>query len=147
MEIHIEVPINPSESREKVEQTLPTFVDQKLVDKKIGDAGIELQSGDARSLRPMKEALKKQLIRDAARAVLRAGLRGGVLEFRLHKQAAFVKRVSFVTEESESPLGPIRVTVIGSQEELTGLIKYLTGEERGILRDILWPVIPRLNIF
>ena len=88
----------------------------------------------------MKEALKKQLIRDAARAVMHAGLREGVLEFRLHKQAAFVKRVSFVTEESESPLGPIRVTVIGSQEELTGLIKYLTGEERGILRGILRPV-------
>ena len=127
MELSIEVPLYPSESEERVMRAVSALVDLKYTSQERKQDAIILRSDDVRALRPLKEALERQLTRAAARSILAAGLRERYLEFRLHKQAAYVKRASFVTEEGESPLGPIKVTVKGETNELNDIISYLTG--------------------
>jgi predicted RNA binding protein with dsRBD fold (UPF0201 family) len=50
-------------------------------------------------------------VRDAARKVFFAGIRGKTIGFCLNKQVAFAGHISFSEEVAESPLGPIRVTI------------------------------------
>lgn len=130
MEVIVEVPVYPSESEERVMRAVSALVDLKRVTQERTQEGLSFKSDDRRALRPLKEALERQLIRAAARSILQGGLREGELEFRLHKQAAYAQRASFVTEEGESPLGPIKITVRGNSSELDDLISYLTGPSR-----------------
>ena len=63
------------------------------------------------SLLKLRTILRNESIRDAARRVMSKGATERSLVFYLNKQAAFVKHVSFSEPESESPLGPIKVTI------------------------------------
>ncbi|MDP7976081.1 MAG: RNA-binding domain-containing protein [Thermoprotei archaeon] len=130
MELIVEVPIYPSESEERVMRAVSALIDLKRVTQERTQEGISFRSDDRRALRPLKEALERQLIRAAARSILQGRLREGELEFELHKQAAYAQRASFVTEEGESPLGPIKVTVRGDASELNELLSYLTGPSK-----------------
>ena len=55
------------------------------------------------------ELLQQQRIRDAARSVMRKGIRGNSTRFELNKQVAVVGKVSF-SQESH-PLGDIEVII------------------------------------
>jgi len=125
--IEIAVPIHPSESREKVLRAMATLADPELLSEEEGDSLITFKAHDLRALKPMKETLKKQMTRAAARSVMMKGMNDGRLQFKVHKQAAYAQRVSFVTEENESPLGPITVTVTGTTDELKSALEYLTA--------------------
>ncbi|MFX0066621.1 MAG: hypothetical protein ACFFC7_31155, partial [Candidatus Hermodarchaeota archaeon] len=58
------------------------------------------------------QLLLKQKILDAARRIFKEGISGSEsLSFMLHRQAAAVGRLSFVSSMDESPLGPIEVQV------------------------------------
>jgi len=55
--------------------------------------------------------LRRERIRDAARAVLFGGMSERTIVFYLNKQVAYVGHVSFSQPVGESPLGPIRVEI------------------------------------
>ncbi|MEM0314067.1 MAG: RNA-binding domain-containing protein, partial [Candidatus Bathyarchaeia archaeon] len=63
------------------------------------------------SLTKFYNLLRRERIRDAARAVLFEGLSGDTICFYLNKQAAFAGHVSFSKAVAESPLGPIKVQI------------------------------------
>jgi len=80
------------------------------------------ESERVESLGRLHQLLRLQAILDSARKVMREGVRGNSTSFMLHKQAAFVGRVS-LAEEGESPLGPIVVRF--EAPDIEHLIDYL----------------------
>ncbi len=68
----------------------------------------EAVEAESRSLEGLRDRIRAQKIRDAARSALFAGVDGATVRFALNKQAAYVGKVSFA---SGSPLGDIEVEV------------------------------------
>ena len=75
------------------------------------------------SLRKFHDLLRREMILDAARAVLLRGLQGNTITFHLNKQVAYVGHISFSQPVGESPLGPIRVEI--RCDDPRGLIDWL----------------------
>ena len=110
----------PTEDREKVARAITNvFPDADI-------QGEDPMVARSHSLETFCELLKRQRIRDAARAVLRRGSRRGSASFVLNKQVASVGKISFA-EESHA-LGDIEVTV--PIEDIQELIDSLTPETR-----------------
>ena len=110
---HVETEINPTESEEKVKIAVQNV---------LGNASIaitaqgktSLLTADAKgldSLVKLRNMLRNDRIRDAARKALFRSIRANTINFCLNKQVAFAGHVSFSEETAESPLGPIRVTI------------------------------------
>lgn len=93
----------PTEDKQKVFGALTSLFPDAVVS---GDEDLEARSTSASVF---AEQLKRQRIRDAARAVLRRGARGDTTSFRLNKQVAAVGKISF--SEEDHPLGDIIVEV------------------------------------
>ena len=66
----------------------------------------EVVEAEARSIDRLRERIRAQKIRDAARGALRAGVDGARVRVTLNKQAAYAGRVSFA---AGSPLGDLEV--------------------------------------
>jgi len=111
--VHIEVKINPTESETKVKQAIENiFGNIQTKVQPIYKGG--LLTAETRGLEPLTKLynlLRRERIRDAARAVLFEGLNGKTINFCLNKQAAFAGHMSFSKEDAESPLGPITVKI------------------------------------
>jgi len=76
------------------------------------------------------ELLKRYKIRDAARKVMRRGLRGDTTRFRLNKQVAAVGKVSF--SEEDHALGDIDVSIRADDiESIIDTIAPTTRAEAG----------------
>lgn len=113
VKIHIEANINPTESEERVKRAIRDFfgdITLKLNNLKRGNLLIAEGQG-AENLRTFKELIRREQIANAARGVLFGGLNGNTINFCLNKQAAYVGHISFSTEETESPLGPIKIRI------------------------------------
>jgi len=120
-ELEVRAPLNPTEDEEKVVRSIVSIFNVKvdiLQDEAIG------RSESIASLERLKRLIRQRRIRSAAKAVMRGGIRGNVVEFYLHKQAAYAGKVSFSSAEGESPLGPIKVTI--RTEDPNKLIEWLT---------------------
>ncbi len=113
--LRVEVEVRPTEDKEKVLQALGNIIDvSKAVVREEDRGKIKIIVAEARSLEPLAklhDALRRERILDAARKMLKKGLRGNLLMFKLNKQAAYMNRVSFVDSDAESPLGAITVIV------------------------------------
>jgi predicted RNA binding protein with dsRBD fold (UPF0201 family) len=122
----VRVEINPTEDIKKVKTTLNNlfnYTSLNLVpnfDKKYLIARIEGKEG----LKKFHERLRQQRILNAARKILRDGVRGNSTTFYLNKQVAYVNHISFCEPISESPLGPISVEI--QCEDVNYLIDWLT---------------------
>jgi predicted RNA binding protein with dsRBD fold (UPF0201 family) len=77
-----------------------------------GDSEIIATSGSADEF---GELLKRYKIRDAARKVMRRGLRGDTTRFRLNKQVAAIGKISF--SEEDHALGDIEVSMMADDIE------------------------------
>jgi predicted RNA binding protein with dsRBD fold (UPF0201 family) len=113
VKIHIEAEINPTESEEKVKKAIWNLFGDISTEVKADPKG-GILTADAESqeaLSTLRNILRRDRIRDASRRALRQSLKGSVMAFYLNKQAAFAGHISFCEAESESPLGPIRVTI------------------------------------
>ena len=104
VEIHLTARCFPTEDREKVVGAISAIFPDATVS---GEDPIE---AIAVSTEVIADLLKRQRIRDAARAVMRRGMRGNRTSFRLNKQVAAVGKISF--SEETHPLGDIEVTII-----------------------------------
>jgi predicted RNA binding protein with dsRBD fold (UPF0201 family) len=110
----------PTEDREKVASAITNvFPDADI-------QGEDPMVAHSRSLETFCDLLKRQRIRDAARAVLRRGQKQGSASFALNKQVACVGKVSF-SEESHS-LGDIEVVLPAA--DIQALIESLAPEAR-----------------
>jgi predicted RNA binding protein with dsRBD fold (UPF0201 family) len=120
MKLRVEAEIKPTEDSEKVLKALRNLFPSL----NFSQSGRILagESDDLSSLQTMKELLRKQAIRDAARAHLLSRIFENKLEFMLNKQAAFCGRVNFT--DGESPLGPIKVCI--ETENPKEIVQYLT---------------------
>ena len=121
----LEVDINPTESEEKVKKAIGNlFGDLKLQFKPAPKGSLlTAEVIGQEPLVTLRNVLRRDHIRDAARKALYKGLNGDTLIFYLNKQVAFAGHASFSEPESESPLGPIKVTVRG--EDLMQIISWL----------------------
>lgn len=101
--VHLRARCCPTESRDKVVAAIKNLFPDAVIE------GDDMLTGTSSSLDFFSELLKKQRIRDAARAVLRRGLSGNTARFRLGKQVAAVGKVSF--SEEDHALGDIEVAI------------------------------------
>jgi predicted RNA binding protein with dsRBD fold (UPF0201 family) len=111
--LHVEAEVNPTESREKVRQSIiNVFGDIDLRVQPARRAELIVGDGKGReSLARLCDLLRRERIRSAARAVFNEGMDVKTIRFCLNKQVAYVGHVSFSKETAESPLGPIRVRI------------------------------------
>jgi len=133
--LRVEAEVRPTESEERVVEAIRNIVD---VDVKIVDVGGGYrvavgESTDVARLRRLYTLLRQERILDAARAYAMRFRRGNTLELKLHKQAAYAGHLSFVTYDDESPLGPIRLTVISDKlDEIVDWLAPPTSQGRPI---------------
>jgi hypothetical protein len=111
--VRVETVINPTEAEEKVKIAVANLFGNIPVYIKPTRKGsvMTAEAKEQDALVKFRDLLRNDRVRDAARKVFLAGLRGETFSFCLNKQVAFVGHVSFSEEEAESPLGPIRVVV------------------------------------
>jgi uncharacterized protein len=111
--VHIEADVNPTESQEKVQVAIDLIVEGAKVEVRTVQKGSVLiaQASGQESLFKLRNALRNDKIRDAARKQLYRAIRGNNIVFCLNKQVAFAGHISFCEETAESPLGPIRIQI------------------------------------
>lgn len=111
--IHVETEINPTENEEKVKAAVVNILGNASMSTKPAHKGSILlaEAKGQASLINLRNLLRNDRVRDAARKLLFRAIRGNTISFCLNKQVAFAGHVSFCEETAESPLGPIRVTI------------------------------------
>lgn len=111
--IHVEAEINPTEDAEKIKLAVNNVVGNASITIKPSQKGsvLSAEAKGQHALIKLRNLLRQDRIRDAARKLLFKSIRGNKITFCLNKQVAFAGHVSFSEETAESPLGPIQVTV------------------------------------
>ena len=125
--VHVEAEINPTETEQKVRQAVENMFGPMNMQVKPQHKGSLLlaEAKGQEALTKLRNLLQREHIRAAARPVLLNGLETKSLSFSLNKQVAFAGHVSFSTEPTESPLGPIKVEI--KSENPRQIIDYLTA--------------------
>lgn len=123
--IHAEAEINPSESEEKVKAAVCNVLGNiSFTVKPEGKGGVlTAEASGQESLVKLRNILRSDRVRDAARKALFHSMRGNAISFCLNKQVAYAGHVSFSEEAAESPLGTIRVTI--TSDDPRQLIEWL----------------------
>ncbi len=114
IEVHIAVEVNPTEDEAKVRRAVEnTFsnVEFTLQPMERGSL-LTAKTNGTDGLTKLYNLLRRERIRDAARALLFKGSNEHSIVFYLNKQVAYAGHVSFSQPEGESPLGPIRVEIL-----------------------------------
>ena len=130
--IRVETEIRPTEDPKKVEQAVRNVFDPEVLwVEERGEVKVLIgESKSHRSLLKLHNLLRQERILDASRKILKKGVKGNVMVFHIHKQAAYAGRLTFATESRESPLGPI--TFIIETDDPKELIDWLAPKtERG----------------
>ena len=124
--VFIQTEIKPTENHEKVEAGISNiFGNVKFkIDTGYNSEILKVEMKGKESLFRFRDLLRLDQIRSAAKKVLFRGITEKNIVFFLNKQVAFANHISFSEEESESPLGPIRVQIIC--EDPQSLIIWLT---------------------
>lgn len=124
--VFIQTEIKPTENHEKVEAAISNlFGNVKIkIDTGYNSEILKVEMKGKESLFRFRDLLRLDQIRSAAKKVLFRGITEKNIVFFLNKQVAFANHISFSEEESESPLGPIRVQIICDDPQ--SLIIWLT---------------------
>lgn len=125
--VAVSASVHETESPEKVVRAVKNIfprLEVKLVSES-GENRLEAEGEGKESLERFRKILSSRKIRSAAKSIMLEGKAGRGLTFHLHKQAAFGGQVSFCESRMESPLGPIRVTLSGSDPD--EIVKWLTA--------------------
>jgi predicted RNA binding protein with dsRBD fold (UPF0201 family) len=111
--IRMETEINQTEAEEKVKLAVANLFGNIPTQTKPSYKGSILiaEANGQEVLVKLRNLLRNDRVRDAARKVFFSGIRGKTISFCLNKQVAFAGHVSFSEEVTESPLGPIRVII------------------------------------
>jgi predicted RNA binding protein with dsRBD fold (UPF0201 family) len=113
MTVLVEAEINPTETEEKVKTAVANMFGNLSIQVKPSKVGSVLtaEAKNREALENLRNTLRRDRVRAAARKVLYAGFREKTIRFCLNKQVAFTGHVSFSQETGECPLGPIKVTI------------------------------------
>jgi uncharacterized protein len=123
--VFVETEIYPTESEENVKAAVTNFLDNASITIKPAAKGSTLTAvaKGQESLIKLRNMLRNDRIRDAARRFLFKSIRGNMIYFFLNKQVAFAGHISFCEQTAESPLGPIRINI--ETENAEQLIDWL----------------------
>ena len=113
MTVLVEAEINPTETEEKVKTAVANMFGNLSIQVKTSKVGSVLtaEAKNREALENLRNTLRRDRIRAAARKVLYTRTREKTIRFCLNKQVAFTGHVSFSQETGECPLGPIKVTI------------------------------------
>ena len=127
--LNVEVEVNPTESEEKVKRALENVFGSIPVEIKPLRKGkiLAANAADTEALSTLRNLLRRERIRDAARKTLFEGIDGKTVSFCLNKQVACAGHISFSKDVAESPLGPIRVKM--RCEDPRRIIDWLTSKD------------------
>lgn len=111
--VQIQADINPTEDEAKVKRSVENTFSNLEFEVKPQRRGslLTARSRGIDGLTKFYNLLRRERIRDAARAVLFGGMNEHSIVFYLNKQVAYAGHVSFSQPVGESPLGPIRVEI------------------------------------
>lgn len=111
--VYAEAEINPTEDEDKVRAAVNNVLGNASITIKPSHKGsiLTAEAKGQDSLIKLRNLLRQDRIRDAARRLLFKSIRGNTINFYLNKQVASAGHVSFSEETAESPLGPIHVTI------------------------------------
>ena len=125
MKITVEAEIRPTEDEEKVKKAILNFFTPSSI--RVEDRGRErvliAEAERAEALQRLHLKLREQRILDAARSMIMRWSSEDKVVFYLHKQAAFMDRITFCSPEGESPLGPIKVEIL--ETDVKAVIDWL----------------------
>jgi len=113
VEIFVETDLNPTENEEKVRLAINNVLSgatYTLAPAQRGSTLIAHASGRD-CLIKLRNLVRNDRIRDAARKLLLKKVHTNTLSFYLNKQVAYVGHISFSEETAESPLGPLHFTI------------------------------------
>ena len=124
--VTVESTVNPTEDEAKVERALHNVFPSARIERTVvGDfPKFSIHGEGFEFLSTLRNLIKQERIRNAARHILSGNTRGERIHVWLNKQAAFVNRISFCEPEGESPLGPISIVITLANPEL--VLDYLT---------------------
>ncbi len=131
VEITVEAEVRPTEDIEKVKTALLNIArpeDLEVEEVTTGFRVMRIKCSRIECLEPLRNMIKSQQIEPAFRAHLEKYWEGDTITILLHKQACYVGKISLIDSYRESPLGPIKLTIKGTEEELEKIIEYLTSE-------------------
>ena len=113
VEVFVETEVNSTEEEAKVRLAINNVVGNVEFALKPAAKGdvLSAHSKGQNSLVKLRNLIRNDRIRDAARRLLFKSIHGNKISFFLNKQVAFAGHVSFSEETAESPLGPIRFTI------------------------------------
>jgi uncharacterized protein len=111
--VFVEAEIYPTESEDNVKVAVNNVLGNAAITVKPSVKGSTLTAvaKGQDSLIKLRNLMRNDRIRDAARRLLFKSIRGNMISFCLNKQVAFVGHVSFSEQTAESPLGPIKVSI------------------------------------
>ena len=104
--------INPSESIEKLEQTISNIFPYSVINN--NNFSISANSKELRSFEKIYQFIHNNKLQKNFLRSLDNNLKNDSTWFYLNKQAAFVEQIAICEEFDESPLGPIKVTLTSS---------------------------------
>jgi len=113
IEVQIEADINQTEDEVKVKLAVENMFSNLEFEVKLQRRGrlLTARTRGIDGLTKLYNLLRRNRIRDAARAVLFGGMSEHFIVFYLNKQVAYAGHVSFSQPAGESPLGPIKVEI------------------------------------
>ena len=128
--VKVEVRVNLTEDEYKVRRAIKNiFGDVDLNQEMVARGQVFKAKLDGMaSLAGFRDLLRRERIRDAARAILFKSLQDKTITFYLNKQVAYAGHISFCQRVGESPLGPIRVEM--EFDEPIELINWLAPKTR-----------------
>jgi len=126
--IVIEAMVNPTEDEEKVVRAIHNIFPDASVQRILMDnSGVKLRlNGNGLSiLATLRNLIKQDRIRTAARAIILRRTEDNRIQFCLNKQAAFAGHASFCEPVGESPQGPITVEIVADNP--SSVVDYLAA--------------------
>jgi hypothetical protein len=126
--VAIEALVNPTEDEEKVVRALHNIFPEISVQRIVTDNGkvkLRLSGNGLPVLATLRNLIKQDRIRSAARGIIFRGTEGTLIQFYLNKQAAFAGRASFCEPLGESAQGPITVEIVSDNP--SSVVDYLAA--------------------
>lgn len=121
VKLKVETVLNPSEDPEKVKKCLLNIANGcKPI---LSEGHIEATCTGLLSLHHIRVGVRSKSSLGVLRKLLEWNRKGNLTWFLLNKQAAYEDVISLVENYEESPLGPIRVTIIS--DSLDRVIEWL----------------------
>jgi len=128
IEVQIQADINPTEDEAKVKRAVENMFSNLEFEVEPQRRGslLTAKTSGVDGLTKLYNLLRRERIRDAAKAVLFGGMNEHSIVFYLNKQVAYAGHVSFSQPVGESPLGPIKVEI--ECDNPRGIIDWLASK-------------------